>query len=294
MNTTFIGNPHAVSYFEKIIASKQWGFILLTWPQYIGKTTVIMNNLNTLISPFHMGSDYRFIQDFSDIWWELKEKNDKLTGTEHIIKIENDSSKQDIKLEDGSIYQDRWAREIIDRLGKSPIGWKKLLIIENIERMTTQASNALLKTLEEPLPDRIIIATSSKPNTLLDTIKSRAIILPFTPIWTIGNKDYSMGRPGLARRLEHLTAYQELRTAVDAIMSEQWRTTEMISSKQGMIMNIHELWLLDLLLDILLVQYSDTQRNLGQNTTISQKLYHTKKILESNVGIQNVIMNLCL
>lgn len=293
MDTTFIGNPHAVSYFEKIIASKQWGFILLTWPQYIGKTTVIMNNLNTLISPFHMGSDYRFIQDFSDIWWELKEKNDKLTGTEHIIKIENDSSKQDIKLEDGSIYQDRWAREIIDRLSKSPIGWKKLLIIENIERMTTQASNALLKTLEEPLPDRIIIATSSKPNTLLDTIKSRAIILPFTPIWTIGNKDYSMGRPGLARRLEHLTAYQELRTAVDT-MSEQWRTTEMISSKQGMIMNIHELWLLDLLLDILLVQYSDVQRNLGQNTTISQKLYHTKKILESNVGIQNVIMNLCL
>jgi len=49
-----------------------------------------------------------------------------------------------------------------------------------------------------------------------------------------------MGRPGLARRLEHLTAYQELRTAIDA-MSEQWRTTEMISSKQGMIMNIHEL-----------------------------------------------------
>jgi len=65
-----------------------------------------MNNLEKLVSPFHMGSDYRFIQDFSDQWSELKEKNDKLTGTEHTIKIENDSNKQDIKLDDGSLYQD--------------------------------------------------------------------------------------------------------------------------------------------------------------------------------------------
>lgn len=66
-----------------------------------------MNNLEKLISPFHMGSDYRFIQDFSDIRCELKEINDKLTGVDHALKIENDSNKQDIKLEDGSIYQDR-------------------------------------------------------------------------------------------------------------------------------------------------------------------------------------------
>lgn len=280
---TFIGNPHAVSYFEKIIANKHWGFLLLTGPQYIGKTTLIMNNLEKLISPLQMGSDYRFIQDFSDIWWELKEKNDKLTGTEHTLKIENDSSKQDIKLEDGSIYQDRWVREIIDRLGKSPIGWTKLLIIENIERMTTQASNALLKTLEEPLPDRIIIATSSNPNYLLDTIRSRATIIQFTA--TDENK-LSMGRPGLARRLSNIPKYQELHTTLESI-TEAWWTKELISSKQAIFLKANESWLLQLLLDILLVKFADNQ-------IISHKLYSTKKLLESNVGIGNIIMNLCL
>lgn len=280
---TFIGNSHSVSYFEKIIASKHWGFLLLTGPQYIGKTTLIMNNLETLISPLHMGSDYRFIQDFSDIWWELKEKNDKLTGTEHILKIENDNSKQDIRLEDGSIYQDRWAREIIDRLGKSPIGWKKVLIIENIERMTTQASNAFLKTLEEPLEHRFIIATSSNPNYLLDTIRSRATIIQFTA--TDENKE-SLGRPGLARRLSNIPKYQELYTTIESI-TDAWRTKELISSKQAVFTRAHELWLLHLLLDILLVKFADNQ-------IISHKLYSTKKLLESNVGIGNVIMNMCL
>jgi DNA polymerase-3 subunit delta' len=48
--------------------------------------------------------------------------------------------------------------------------------------MTTQASNALLKTLEEPLDNRFIIATSSNPNYLLDTIRSRATIIQLYPL----------------------------------------------------------------------------------------------------------------
>lgn len=62
---------------------------------------------------------------------------------------------------------------MIQRLSKTPLHDKKVLHIENIERMTTAASNALLKTLEEPYPNRWIIATSSKPHHILDTIISR-------------------------------------------------------------------------------------------------------------------------
>lgn len=64
--------------------------------------------------------------------------------------------------------------------------------------MTTQASNAFLKTLEEPLDNRFIIATCSNPNYLLDTIKSRATIVQFT---ATDENNESLGRPGLARRL---------------------------------------------------------------------------------------------
>ena len=51
--------------------------------------------------------------------------------------------------------------------------------MENIGRMTIGAMNALLKTLEEPLPGRLIVATTTNKEQLLDTILSRAFIVSF-------------------------------------------------------------------------------------------------------------------
>ena len=48
--------------------------------------------------------------------------------------------------------------------------------------MTTSSANALLKSLEEPLPNRLIIATTSNYKLLLDTIISRAMIIRFHPV----------------------------------------------------------------------------------------------------------------
>ncbi|MDO9576521.1 MAG: hypothetical protein Q7J16_01415 [Candidatus Cloacimonadales bacterium] len=58
----------------------------------------------------------------------------------------------------------------------------KIYIIEDADQMTTQASNAFLKTLEEPPADTIIILTTSKPNSLLPTIISRCQQIPFRSI----------------------------------------------------------------------------------------------------------------
>jgi DNA polymerase-3 subunit delta' len=52
-------------------------------------------------------------------------------------------------------------------------------LIENIERMNSSAMNAFLKTCEEPLSNRIILATTSNKTAILDTILSRAITIPF-------------------------------------------------------------------------------------------------------------------
>jgi DNA polymerase-3 subunit delta' len=52
-------------------------------------------------------------------------------------------------------------------------GKMKVYIILDVDRMTIQASNALLKTLEEPPEDTIIVLTTAKPYALLDTIRSR-------------------------------------------------------------------------------------------------------------------------
>jgi len=57
----------------------------------------------------------------------------------------------------------------------------KVFIIRNIEFMTTEASNALLKTLEEPAANTLMILTTSVPEVNLDTIKSRCHIIKFFP-----------------------------------------------------------------------------------------------------------------
>ena len=60
-------------------------------------------------------------------------------------------------------------------------GRHKVFIIRNIELMTQDAANALLKTLEEPTPNTLMILTTSVPESNLETIKSRCHIVKFFP-----------------------------------------------------------------------------------------------------------------
>jgi len=55
----------------------------------------------------------------------------------------------------------------------------KACIIDRAETMNSQAQNCLLKTLEEPKGNTLIILITSKPESLLETIRSRCQILKF-------------------------------------------------------------------------------------------------------------------
>lgn len=52
-------------------------------------------------------------------------------------------------------------------------GGRKVFLIHQAERMTADASNCLLKTLEEPPGDTVLILISDQPQSLLPTILSR-------------------------------------------------------------------------------------------------------------------------
>jgi len=54
-------------------------------------------------------------------------------------------------------------------------GGRKVGVILDADRMNTQASNAFLKTLEEPPEDTTLLLLSTRPNDLLDTIRSRCM-----------------------------------------------------------------------------------------------------------------------
>lgn len=87
------------------------------------------------------------------------------------------------QIQDGEtkIYIDdiRRARGI---LSLTPVkGPYKFLVIDDADRLTAEASNALLKILEEPPSFSVLILVASQPRLLLQTIASRCERLRFLP-----------------------------------------------------------------------------------------------------------------
>jgi DNA polymerase-3 subunit delta' len=58
----------------------------------------------------------------------------------------------------------------------------RFFIIDDADKMNDAASNALLKTLEEPVPTTHIFLVSARPDSLLQTIRSRCQTIRFAPI----------------------------------------------------------------------------------------------------------------
>lgn len=68
-------------------------------------------------------------------------------------------------------------RDLIEETGKKPFeGEKKVIIIHQGDKMTPQAQNALLKTVEEPLEGVHIIILTRNINDIIETIRSRCQI----------------------------------------------------------------------------------------------------------------------
>jgi DNA polymerase III subunit delta' len=61
-------------------------------------------------------------------------------------------------------------------------GNKKCFIIKHVDKMTTQAANALLKFLEEPEGNALAILLTERKERLLDTILSRVQLVSFTKV----------------------------------------------------------------------------------------------------------------
>ena len=74
-------------------------------------------------------------------------------------------------------------RELIDQVRYEPImGRYKVYIIDEVHSMTSNAFNALLKTLEEPPAHVIFILATTEPQKVLPTILSRVQRFDFSKI----------------------------------------------------------------------------------------------------------------
>jgi DNA polymerase-3 subunit delta' len=76
-------------------------------------------------------------------------------------------------------------RALKQRLRFKPLeGRYRVTIINNAQNMKIEAANALLKVLEEPPAENLIILTAYEITSLLPTIVSRCLHLPFQPLAT--------------------------------------------------------------------------------------------------------------
>lgn len=69
---------------------------------------------------------------------------------------------------------------------------RKVYIMNEAEKMTVQAQNALLKTLEEPPEYTVILLLTTNMDTLLPTILSRCVLLNMKPVRDSEVKKYLM------------------------------------------------------------------------------------------------------
>ncbi len=85
--------------------------------------------------------------------------------------------------EDSAVIKIDQIRALSERLSKRPqIGDRQVALIFPAERMNVAAANALLKTLEEPVPDTHLLLVSDRIGKLSATIRSRCQRLPVVPV----------------------------------------------------------------------------------------------------------------
>lgn len=157
------------------------------------------------------------------------------------------SAEDTIKVDDIRFLQTKVAEKPI-------IAEHKVYIINNSEKMTKEAQNCLLKTLEEPPEYITIILITSNENLILNTIKSRCMKINFQKIsteeikqvleekWNIKNVTNSMletygGSIGKALKLREKTEMyaqieKQLKQIETSNLIEVWNHSDRIYNKE--------------------------------------------------------------
>ncbi len=98
----------------------------------------------------------------------------------------------------GSIGVDDIRKQINDTIMiKLYSSYYKIYMVDEAEKMTVQAQNALLKTIEEPPSYAVIILMTTNPDAFLPTILSRCIQLKLKPLRDYVVKGYLVEKLGV-------------------------------------------------------------------------------------------------
>lgn len=149
-------------------------------------------------------------------------------------------------------------------------GRKKVFVIDNAHNLTPEAANALLKILEEPPKDCLIILISSKVSLLFKTIISRCATLKFFPMKRLELKEalkkdyrvdenlahflafYTEGRLGVALKLKDTDLFREKNRVIDefAVKRDNALSNFTVQDRDQMrgVLNVLTIWFRDVYL----------------------------------------------
>jgi len=182
-NWPLIGNEHITEFLGRILEKgKVSGTYIFSGPDNLGKTTIAKYFAKNLLCQERKGnSPCENCPTCNHFNISLKNnetvENDRESmnthGDFHLIKKEKD--KKNISIDQ--------VRDFIRSLSMSSfLNSYKIGIIKHAESLNQEAANALLKTLEEPRKDVVIILITHSIETLPKTIVSRSKILNFHPV----------------------------------------------------------------------------------------------------------------
>lgn len=101
-------------------------------------------------------------------------------------------------------------RRLRDFFGLSAAeGGRRVVIVDSADEMNPSAANAILKVLEEPPPDAVLLLVSHTPSRLLPTIRSRCRVLRCDPLLP-RDMDRALAQAGVTVPEDDLAAVTEL------------------------------------------------------------------------------------
>jgi len=214
-----LGHDRPLSIIKAYLANSSFsGAYIFSGPEGIGKRMVaklIAGRLNCT------GQADRPCESCSSCLKTQKEEHPDL----HIIQ----NGQSQIKIED--------IRGILKQASLRPYeGVSKVFIIDNAHKLNSEAANSLLKVLEEPPKDVLIILVTHKPQNIIKTVLSRCKVIKFFPLIreqleTVLIKNYALdktsahflayyaeGRLGLALRLKDTSLLREKNKIFDSFI----------------------------------------------------------------------------
>jgi DNA polymerase-3 subunit delta' len=166
------GHTKEISVLKNSLGSGRVAHSLLfAGPDGVGKRLVALEFAKALNCPNFTGDSCGECQDCTMM----------AASTHPNLILAGPADKDGESTPDGLIRIER-VREIQNSIKYRVDRGKKVVIIDSADRMMTAASNAFLKTLEEPPADSIIILVSSRSSDLLPTIISRCQRMNFRPL----------------------------------------------------------------------------------------------------------------